>query len=355
MIDEEPEAGPAANPRAGLNAPALAVTQVLLQRLMLVRVLLVLIIVTCSGAAVAAQSIPPAVISDPSPDPTHPARMAEVRIPTHGVSINGIVYVAAGAGPHPVVIFFKGLPGNEQSLDLAQAIRRAGWNVLTMHFRGSWGSPGAYSYHHQLEDAEAAIDFVRDPVNVHSYGSDAEQIVLAGHSTGGAIAVITAAKRADIAGLVLISATDDSAEAVSARADPKRWRDLIKGYDESLAPLVGCTGIGLAEEALENASSWSFAVVAPRLVRIPLLIISSDDGFRSEGEALATAINAHGGTWVTKIHLSTDHAYSDHRIALQGAVVTWLQGHPWRTPGAVRRISSRGGGCQKNNAARRAP
>jgi len=34
------------------------------------------------------------------------------------------------------VILFHGLPGNEQNLDLAQAIRRANWNVLTLHYRG---------------------------------------------------------------------------------------------------------------------------------------------------------------------------------------------------------------------------
>jgi predicted alpha/beta-fold hydrolase len=45
------------------------------------------------------------------------------------------------------VILFHGLPGNEQNLDLAQAIRRANWNVLTLHYRGSLGSPGTYSDH----------------------------------------------------------------------------------------------------------------------------------------------------------------------------------------------------------------
>ncbi|MDO8912512.1 MAG: hypothetical protein Q8N10_08825 [Phenylobacterium sp.] len=32
--------------------------------------------------------------------------------------------------------------GNEKNLDLAQAVRRAGWNAVTFNYRGSWGSPG---------------------------------------------------------------------------------------------------------------------------------------------------------------------------------------------------------------------
>ena len=112
----------------------------------------------------AAQSSASAVISDQPQDRQHPARMQVVHIPSHGLNINGVLYLAAGAGAHPTVILFHGMPGNEQNLDLAQAIRRAGWNVLTLHFRGSWGSPGTYSYHHMLEDAHAALDFVRDPI-----------------------------------------------------------------------------------------------------------------------------------------------------------------------------------------------
>ena len=33
-----------------------------------------------------------------------------------------------GLGPHPVVIMLHGFPGNEKNLDLAQSIRRAGWD-----------------------------------------------------------------------------------------------------------------------------------------------------------------------------------------------------------------------------------
>ncbi|MFD3266336.1 hypothetical protein [Phenylobacterium ferrooxidans] len=32
--------------------------------------------------------------------------------------------------------------GNEKNLDLAQAVRRAGWNAAAFNYRGSWGSPG---------------------------------------------------------------------------------------------------------------------------------------------------------------------------------------------------------------------
>jgi len=55
---------------------------------------------------------------------------------------NAIVYEAQGAGPHPTVVLLHGFPGNEKNLVLAQALRRAGWNVVFFHYRGSWGSGG---------------------------------------------------------------------------------------------------------------------------------------------------------------------------------------------------------------------
>ena len=68
---------------------------------------------------------PAAVFTDPPRDAAHPARMEVLHIPSGGVELNAIAYVAAGAGPHPTVVLFHGLPGNEKNLDLAQAMRRA--------------------------------------------------------------------------------------------------------------------------------------------------------------------------------------------------------------------------------------
>ena len=58
------------------------------------------------------------------------AEMQSMQIPSHGAQLNALMYVAAGAKPHPTVILLHGFPGNERNLDLAQDIRRAGWNAL---------------------------------------------------------------------------------------------------------------------------------------------------------------------------------------------------------------------------------
>jgi uncharacterized protein len=79
------------------------------------------------------------VRSDPSPNLLPPASMEEIAIKSHGARINGLIYLAAGAGTHPIVIFLHGYPGNERNLDLAQAVRRAGYNALYIDYRGNFG------------------------------------------------------------------------------------------------------------------------------------------------------------------------------------------------------------------------
>src|SRR5919201_4500441 len=103
---------------------------------------LVLGVPNAVSAQEAPPQAPPAVVSDPPPDPTFPAAMGWPDISSHGAKLYSVIYIAAGAGPHPTVLMLHGFPGNEKNLDLAHSIRRAGWNVLVPFYRGAWGSGG---------------------------------------------------------------------------------------------------------------------------------------------------------------------------------------------------------------------
>ena len=47
-------------------------------------------------------------------------------------------------------------------------------------------------------------------------------------------------------------------------------------------------------------------------------------GFR---QRLAAALKSAGDSDVTEEHMTTDHSYSDHRIALESTIVRWLERH----------------------------
>ncbi len=120
----------------------------------------------------AAQTPADAVVADPPADPAYPATMAWPDIPSHGNKLYSVIYIASGAGPHPTVLMLHGFPGNEKNLDLAYSLRRAGWNVLVPFYRGAWGSGGAFSFTHALEDAQVSIDCLRESENAKKFRID---------------------------------------------------------------------------------------------------------------------------------------------------------------------------------------
>jgi pimeloyl-ACP methyl ester carboxylesterase len=273
----------------------------------------------CIAPTTLAQSVPPAIFTDPPADAAHPAKMTVLHIPSHGVLINGIAYQPAGAGLHPTLVSCHGLPGNEKNLDLAQAVRRAGWIAITFNYRGSWGSPGVYRFTQNLEDADAVLAYLRDPANAARLGIDTQRIALAGHSMGGWVVAHTAAHDHALIGAILISAGD------MGRLGEEPQDRLVADMADNMEGLSGVTAQSMADENRANAKAFRMENAAAGLTQMPLLVLTSDDGLAPDSDALVHAIEAKGGHKITVIHAATDHGWSDHRIALESAILTWLQ------------------------------
>jgi pimeloyl-ACP methyl ester carboxylesterase len=272
--------------------------------------------------AVGHPAIPAAIFTDPPADKANPPRMDVLHIPSGGVEINGVAYLAGGAGVHPTVVLLHGLPGNEKNLDLAQAIRRAGWNCVTFNYRGSWGSPGTFSFEGNLADAKAVLAYVRDPANAQKLQIDTKKLVIGGHSMGGWVTALTAAQDTGLAGAFLISAADMGGRGAVPAARPI----VVKSMSTELESLAGTSAEKMADEIIGFSPRLSFnAAVAKGLSTKPLLVLTSDDGLAPGAEKLVAAIKADGGTQVTAIHEATDHGWSGKRIALEAAVISWLQ------------------------------
>ena len=278
-----------------------------------------------STAALAAQSVPTAVIADPPPDPKFPARMEVIHVPSGGVQINGVVYVASGQSPHPAFVFFHGLPGNEKNLDLAQAVRRAGWTVVTVNYRGSWGSPGNFRFAQNLEDADATLAFIRSPENARRLSIDVNRIVICGHSMGGWVTAETLAHEPKVLGAVIISAGDFGAIGLGARQNRDAVIALMNDNRESLAAV---TGESMADELMAHGKDWSFKTLAPELIHRKLLVLYSNDFVKADSLELIKDVRAAGGTTIAEKYVVTDHSWSDHRIALESLVINWLGSLP---------------------------
>jgi pimeloyl-ACP methyl ester carboxylesterase len=267
--------------------------------------------------------------AQPAAKKPNPAALETFQIPSHGALLNALVYVAEGAGPHPAVVLLHGFPGNERNLDLAQDIRRAGWDVLYFNYRGSWGSPGDFSFSHGIEDTAAAVEYLRQPATAKLLRLDPSKIVLIGHSMGGFMAVQGTAADRTILALGMISAADLGGRVPQPLRKDKEQaaiEGLAKGLaHEGMAPLAGCTPEGLARETVMNAARWSFQSKIDALKTRPALIVTSDDGLGPSNDAFAAGLKKAGNDRVTTLHLPTDHSFSDQRRELSAAVLRWLE------------------------------
>ena len=139
----------------------------------------------------------------------------DVRFPNDeaGISLAGTLTVPRTAGPHPAVFLISGsgpqdrneeVYGHRPFLVIADDLTRRGVAVLRVDDRGVGGSTGsreAATSEDYAGDALAAVAFLKSRPDI-----DSRRIGLIGHSEGGLVAPITAARDPSIAFIVLLAA-----------------------------------------------------------------------------------------------------------------------------------------------------
>ncbi len=287
---------------------------------------------TFVGTAVAVAPVAPvAVYRDPPIDKAHPATGEGLRIPSGGALMNAMVYVPAGKGPHPVVVLLHGFPGNEQNLDLAQSLRRAGWAVVAFHYRGSWGSEGAFTFDGAIEDTAAVIAWVRSPEAARHSRFDPKRIVVIGHSMGGFMAAQRCAADDRLLGCVLLAPWDLSfgARLLAKSTEAERERFAKEDLADVDGRLSGMNAQQVVESLVKDGNKWQLAKFAPNLAKRPVLIVlAARDSDDDKALDLLPALNAQHPKALRTETLDTDHGFNDQRIALQNLVLEWLAALP---------------------------
>jgi len=150
------------------------------------------------------------------PKPPLPYNAEELTFPSKaaGVTLAGTLTKPRGSGPFPAVILITGsgpqdrdeaLMGHRPFLVLSDHLTRKGIAVLRYDDRGIGKSTGSFATATTADlslDAEGALDFLKTRAGV-----DPKKIGFAGHSEGGIIAPMVAARRADVAFIVLLAGT----------------------------------------------------------------------------------------------------------------------------------------------------
>lgn len=279
------------------------------------------------GSSVRVQAEPVAIDRDPPLDRMHPASGAGLQFMSNGKLVNAMLYLPAGASPHPAVILLHGLPGNEQNLDLARAMQRAGWAVITFHYRGSWGSGGNFTLKGGCLDVDALLSDIAAPKGAAKWQVDPRRIVIVGHSYGGFVASCAARRHPELIAVGLIAPWDISHDAREfAKLSPKEADQKARSlFNDVAGRLSGATAISLMRYIRTDGSKLGLPDAAPALRQRPVLLATATrDDPDDQAAELRAALQKTRAEHVMYRLFDTDHGFNDQRIALETYVLEWL-------------------------------
>lgn len=202
-----------------------------------------------AGIRIVPPEVPVVVRPRPQhPKPPYPYEEREVLYdnPTDSSKIGGTLTLPKDAGPHPAVLLItgSGLQDRDETvfdhkpfLVIADHLTRAGFVVLRVDDRGigkSTGNPKNATIQINATDVEAGIAFLKTQKEV-----DPKRIGLIGHSEGGIIAPMVAARSKDVAFIVSLAGTGLPGSIISPMQVEATIRASGKFAEADLALLVG--------------------------------------------------------------------------------------------------------------------
>ncbi len=258
-----------------------------------------------------------------------PPAIAELVIESAGERLPGLIYIADGPGPHPTVVLLHGLPGNEKNLDIAQVLRRAGFNVLFFHYRGAWGAEGVYSFTHVVEDVAAVLAFLRNPDIAQKYRVDTRHLTTLGHSLGGYASLAAGARDQGLACVGAMAAANLGVMAAALKSENTTLPDFAD-YADSLFILRGFDAQSYRAELLSTpmARLDTTAFGGGLRGKSVFLVAGAQDRVTPPAlmfEPVVSAYLAEGGIDLHHFQIEGDHAFSQSRIRLARLVLSWLE------------------------------
>jgi hypothetical protein len=300
------------------------------------RAALIILLVLCAGFAAGADQRPAepaagdklqhALTRDPVPDKMFPPSIEELTFLAGGNRLSGLLYLANGLGPHPTVLLLHGLPGNEKNLDLAQTVRRAGFNVMFFHYRGAWGSEGDYRLVQLADDVAAALDFLRK--NAVRYRVQVDKLSLLGHSMGGFAALAAGSRDPGLACVGAMAPANLGLMAEGVRAGEPSALALL-AYADSLFMLRNFDAAQMRKDLLSvPAMQLDTRLFAPGLRgKSVFMITGAEDRVLPPASMFEPTVKAYRRDPAIRLRQHTipgDHSFSYSRVRLSGHLLEWL-------------------------------
>ena len=244
-----------------------------------------------------------------------PADLVELQLPSAGSLLQGFMYKANEAAPHPTLLMLHGYPGNERNLDLAQAVRAHGWNVIYFNYRGSWGSQGEFSFRYCVEDVKNIIAWCKQ--NAVKMQIDTARIALFGHSMGAFVCLQALAENPEIKKGFAVSAWDIYLNVLTA--NPKKLAEMEKEADDYFV-LNKPSGKALFAPVLKEPAFFNLLNIAGPVSGKQLYMLDE----HKWNQSLATTLQRSNRNYFKYEVWDTNHSFANKRGSLIKTVLAFL-------------------------------
>lgn len=250
---------------------------------------------------------------------------------SEGSTLKGRIFSRTEGPEVPTVLLVPGWPGNPTDvIGMGFRLQERGLNVMMFHPRGIWGSEGRTTFAHTMEDIGAALRFLHDPETIRRFRIDTTEIILAGHSFGGGMALAYAAQNPQVRRVISFAGNDHGVWIRRVMSDSE-YGDAMRGLLEATRMPRGPANVDVEEtlkELEEGQDIYGLRENAARLADRRILLLGGweDDKVTVEDVLLPLyrKLKENGAKDVTFKVYHCDHGFSQVRDQVADDVYFWI-------------------------------
>jgi dipeptidyl aminopeptidase/acylaminoacyl peptidase len=246
--------------------------------------------------------------------------------------LQGWLYTAPGNTERPLILLLQGSVGTDGDvLGIGQALSESHFHVMTYNYPGTWRSEGQRSDSSALQSVYDAIHYLKTDPHSFSGKIDTTQIILAGYSYGGGMALLAASKDSSIQTVISIAGGDLSVRAeqlLNNHQYRSQFEQMLDNMISNPVMVRGTTGKNYVETLIKTGHKYSLMTKADKLSQKRILLISGWHDMRVKLEnhilPLYRELISRGAVETDLTVLETDHSFNGSVENLHQELEMWL-------------------------------
>lgn len=259
-------------------------------------------------------------------------KVVYVNLISDGNKLNAHMYLPDSNYTSHTLIMLHGYPGGEgDPLGLGKALSSLGINVLVFNYQGTWSSEGTFSFENSMEDIGAAISFLKNKNNSDKFNIDTSNIIVAGYSFGGAMALTAAIYDPEIKRIISIAGADESVfgrKMLTDNSFRSMFEQMLKASESPEGP-IKCETKSYTEVWLSNLDKYDQVRHANLLVERDILLVGGWQDYNVVlEEHILPLYRKLQELKSDKLHIcvfDTDHGFGNVKNELTQTIETWIK------------------------------